>query len=73
MSVVLETESGSTVDASIADLSKSGFRLTSNAVLHRGQVLTMHLPRESVVCKLCWVDGLEAGGTFQDRANLPAW
>jgi PilZ domain-containing protein len=73
MPVVLEADSGLTIEALVADLSKSGFRLTSNAVLHVGQVLTMRLPRENVLCEICWVDGLESGGIFRGRANLPAW
>lgn len=73
MPVVLELDSGRTMDALVADLSKSGFRLKANAVLHVGQVLTMRLPREKVACKVCWVDGLDAGGIFHERANLPAW
>lgn len=73
MSVVLESDSGWTTDALVADLSKNGFRLTSSAVLHVGQVLTMRLPREHVLCKICWVDGLEAGGIFHGRAKLPSW
>ena len=73
MPVVLETAFGTTVDALIADLSGTGFRLTANAVLHPGQLVTMRLPRETVVCKLCWVDGPEAGGVFQERAKVPTW
>jgi hypothetical protein len=73
MPVVLESESGSIIDALVADLSKCGFRLTSSAILHVGQVLTMRLPRENVLCKICWVDGSDAGGIFHGRAKLPAW
>ena len=73
MPVVLESDSGLPIEALVADLSKSGFRLTSDAVLHVGQVLTMRLPRENVPCRICWVDGFEAGGIFHGRANLPAW
>ena len=73
MPVVLETQSGSTIDALVADLSKSGFRLTSSAMLHVGQVLTMRLPREDVLCRICWVDGLQAGGIFHGRSKLPTW
>ena len=73
MPVVLESDSGWTMDALIADLSKTGFRLTASAILHVGQMLTMRLPRETVRCQVCWVDGLEAGGIFNGRAGVPTW
>lgn len=73
MSVILELASGCKVKATIDDLSRDGFRLRSESVLHLGQTLTMHSPRETVLCELRWVDGHEAGGVFQQQAEPPKW
>lgn len=73
MPVVLEIVPGCTVNATIADLSREGFRLRSPVVLSVAQAMTMHLPRETVRCELRWVDGLEAGGIFHGRAQTPTW
>lgn len=73
MAVSLELSEDRIVKALLDDLSKDGFRLRSGALLHPGQRLRMHLPRETVSCELKWVDGLEAGGVFSDAPTVPAW
>lgn len=73
MKIVLELSPESEVDACLQNLSKDGFRLTSQAQLHVGQELKMRLARETVDCELLWVDGLEAGGVFAERAEEPKW
>ncbi len=73
MPVFLELAPDIKIKAIIDDLSKDGFRLRSRAVLHVGQSVTLHLPREAVACELCWVDGLEAGGVFREAAEAPRW
>lgn len=73
MKIVLELSPGSEVDAFLQNLSKDGFRLTSETQLHAGQQLKMRLARETVDCELLWVDGLEAGGVFEKQAQEPRW
>jgi hypothetical protein len=73
MPVELELTPGSKIAAEINDLSKDGFRLRSSAVLHAGQALTMHLPRDTARCEVRWVDGLDAGGVFHEPARISEW
>ena len=73
MRVNLELGPDTIIKAVIGDLSKDGFRLRSGAVLHVGQKVTMHLPRETVACELRWVNGMQAGGVFADAPAAPAW
>lgn len=73
MSTVLEIQPDFRVKAIIADLSKDGFRLRSRALLHVGQIVKLHMPREMVPCELRWVDGFNAGGVFLEKSNLADW
>lgn len=73
MGIVLELAPGSEVKAIVDNLSKTGFGLRSRAILHVGQGVEMHLPRETVACELRWVDGPKAGGVFLQRAQVASW
>jgi hypothetical protein len=73
MGVNLELGPDRIVKAVIDDLSKDGFRLRCRAILYPGQNLKMHLPRETLVCELLWVAGLQAGGIFAETSAAPAW
>lgn len=73
LSVVLEVRPDFKVKAIIENLSKDGFRLRSRAILHVGQVVDLHMPRESVSGELRWVDGFNAGGVFRDEPTLANW
>jgi hypothetical protein len=73
MPVTLTLDSGHRVKAIVDDLSKSGFRLRSRALLHLGQTFDMHLPRDTVACELRWSEGVAAGGIFIGNLNAPAW
>ena len=73
MPVVLELAPARRVKGLICDLSKEGFRLRSGALLYAGQAVSMHLPRQTVVCQVRWVDGIEAGGIFAEKVELPEW
>ena len=70
---MMEVRPDFTVKAILEDLSKDGFRLRSRVILHAGQIVTLHMPRETVACELRWVDGFEAGGVFLDRSTLAVW
>lgn len=71
--VMLEVRPDCRMKAIVEDLSKDGFRLRSRALLHVGQVVSLHMPRGTVVCELRWVDGFTAGGVFLDKSTLAVW
>lgn len=71
--VVMEIRPDFKVKAFLEDLSKDGFRIRSRAVLHVGQVVSLHMPRETVACELRWVDGFAAGGVFLTQSTLAVW
>ena len=71
--VMLEVRPDCRVKAIIEDLSKDGFRLRSRALLHVGQVVTLHMPRETLECELRWADGFNAGGVFLNKSTLAVW
>jgi hypothetical protein len=73
MAVQLELGPHRMVKAILDDLSQDGFRLRSGALLHPGQILKIHLPRETAICELRWVDGLQAGGVFTEASNAATW
>jgi hypothetical protein len=73
MTVCLDLQTGERVKAIVEDLSKSGFRLRSSALLHPAQKLRMKLPKETLACEVRWVDGLEAGGVFTESLEVPSW
>lgn len=73
MSITLELSKDCAVKAIIEDLSSDGFRLRSRALLHPGQRVRMRLPRDTLDCKLLWVDGIVAGGVFEKSPELPIW
>ena len=64
--VVTESD-GCTVDVTIVDMSRDGFRLRSVEELELGSTITLQM-RETrpVRCEIRWACGHEAGGIFLD-------
>lgn len=71
--VTLELETGVLVQATLNDLSDSGFRMASQTLLHVGQRFRMQMPERTVECELRWAEGLEAAGVFAENGEFPSW
>ena len=73
MPMILELNPGFQVKALLNDVSEGGFRLTSRALLHAGQSVMMRMPRETLACQLCWVNGRQAAGVFLQSPKPDRW
>ncbi|HEX2802486.1 MAG TPA: PilZ domain-containing protein [Sphingomicrobium sp.] len=68
--VVTESD-GCTVDVTLIDVSKHGFRLRSVAELEIGSTILLQMPEARPVrCEIRWACGHEAGGAFLDPITL---
>jgi len=64
---VITESDGSTVDVTIVDVSKDGFRLRSVEDLELGTTITLQMQETRPVrCEIRWACGHEAGGVFLD-------
>lgn len=63
---------GRSAEATIVDLSASGFRLVSEEHMKVGQVVRVLSRSEAVRGEIRWVAGREAGGIFTKRAGPAA-
>lgn len=63
---------GRQVDAYVANVSRSGFRLSTNVPLAIGDVVSICAEDGEIYSGVIqWADGTEAGGKFSDAALLP--
>ena len=64
---VITESDGSTVDVTIVDVSKDGFRLRSVEDLELGTTITLQMQETRPVrCEIRWACGHEVGGVFLD-------
>ena len=68
---VLTENDGCTVDVTIVDVTRSGFRLQSVAELEIGSEVLLQMDRlPGVRGQICWTCGHQAGGVFLDPVAL---
>ena len=64
---VLTESDGCTIDVTIVDISKDGFRLRSVEELELGSTVSLRMHETRPVrCQIRWACGHEAGGIFLD-------
>jgi hypothetical protein len=69
---VLRDHAGAEIDALIVNLSRSGFRTSTNKPLAVGdRVLICSLEGDQYPAVIKWADGTEAGGEFLAPSGLP--
>lgn len=67
---VLEEADGCQVLVQMLDVSSSGFRVQSSAVLVVDEEVTLRIARSAPLrAKICWTRGKEAGGIFLDPVD----
>jgi hypothetical protein len=68
---ILTEADGFTVDVTIVDVSKDGFRLRSLTELEQGSKVTLQMRNVAAVRgEISWICGHEAGGIFLDPVVL---
>jgi hypothetical protein len=71
-SATLRDTSGQKIDAYILNVSRSGFRLSTNQALAVGDSVMIRTKKnQDHPGVIRWADGTEAGGTFLTPARLP--
>ena len=65
----LVNSDGLEVDATILDVSGSGFRLQVLEKLYIGELVSLRVDDERVPARIKWVLGDEAGGTFLEPVD----
>jgi hypothetical protein len=68
---ILTEADGFTVDVTVVDVSKDGFRLRSVTELELGSKVSLQMENVAPVgCEIRWSCGHEAGGVFLDPITL---
>jgi len=66
LEILAGTRSDDAVPAAICDLSQTGFRMESDALLHPGELLQLHLPQvPALSARVIWKCGRHFGCEFQ--------
>lgn len=69
----LELARACLVEANVVDLFAAGFGIRFRSVLYVGENMKVLMPKGSLLFGLRWVDGLSAGGTFLEPAEIRSW